>query len=67
LTKLVLPIKDGSSFEPANKKQNEGYNMLECKGPMLHINGLMFRSPSPKKTFSSRTTHIMMPWSYIVS
>jgi hypothetical protein len=70
-TKLVLPITGGSCSEPANKKQKkelrEGYNMLGCRDPSSSQNGPTSRSPSPRRTFSSRITLTMMLWSYLVS
>jgi hypothetical protein len=67
---VVLRIIGSSSSEPANKKRRrnhkEGYNMLECKDSSSNPSGLMYQSHSPRKTFSSRTTHIMMQWSYLV-
>jgi hypothetical protein len=69
-TKLVLSITGGSSSKPANKKQRkrykEGYNMLEYKDPSSNPNGHTFQSPFLRRTFSSRTTPIMMQWSYLV-
>jgi hypothetical protein len=60
----------GSSSDPANKKQKkrhkEGYNMLEYKDPSSNPNGHTFQSPSLRRTFNSRTTPIMMQWSYLM-
>jgi hypothetical protein len=68
--KLVLPITGGSSSEPTDKKQKkrhkEGYNMLEYKNPSSNPNGHTFQSPFLRRTFISRTTPIMMQWSYPV-
>jgi hypothetical protein len=40
--------------------------MLEYKGPSSNPNGHTFKSPSLRRTFSSRTNIIMMQWSYLV-
>jgi hypothetical protein len=47
------------------KKLNEVYSMLESKDPTSNPNGLTLSLPSPKRTFSSRTTHTMILWSYL--
>jgi hypothetical protein len=41
--------------------------MLGCRDPSSSQNGLTSQSPSPRRTFSSRITLIMMLWSYLVS
>jgi hypothetical protein len=48
------------------KKHREGYNMLGCKDPSSSPNGLIFQSPSLRKTFSLRITLTTMQWSYLV-
>jgi hypothetical protein len=40
--------------------------MSECKDPSSNPNGLMYQSHFLRKTFSSRITPIMMPWSSCV-
>jgi hypothetical protein len=40
--------------------------MLEYKDPSSNPNGHTFQSPSLRRTFSSRTTPIMMQWAYLV-
>jgi hypothetical protein len=41
--------------------------MLGCRDPSSSQNGLTSQSPSPRRTFSSKITLIMMLWSYLVS
>jgi hypothetical protein len=41
--------------------------MLGCRDPSSNQNGPISQSPSPRMTFSSKTTLIMMLWSYLVS
>jgi hypothetical protein len=40
--------------------------MLDWKDPSSKPSGPMYQSHSLRKTFSSRTTSIMMQWSYLV-
>jgi hypothetical protein len=48
------------------RKHRAGYKMLECKDPPSSPNSLMYQSHFLKKTFSSRITLTMTPWSYHV-
>jgi hypothetical protein len=41
--------------------------MLGYRDPSLSQNGPTFQSPSPRRTFSSKITLIMMLWLYLVS
>jgi hypothetical protein len=41
--------------------------MLGCRDPSSSQNGPTSQSPSPRRTFSSKITLIMMLWSYLVS
>jgi hypothetical protein len=41
--------------------------MLGCRDPSSSQNGPISQSPSPRRTFSSRITHTMMLWLYLVS
>jgi hypothetical protein len=41
--------------------------MLECRDPSSSPSGLIYQSPSPRKTFSSRIILTMMQWLYLVS
>jgi hypothetical protein len=41
--------------------------MLGCRDPSSSQNGPIFQSPSPRRTFSSKITLIMMLWSYLLS
>jgi hypothetical protein len=49
------------------RKHREGYIMLECKNPSSSLSGLIFQSPSLRKTFSLRIILTTMQWSYLVS
>jgi hypothetical protein len=49
------------------RKHKEECNMLGCKIPSSNPSGPTFQSPSPRRTFSSKITLTMMPWSYLVS
>jgi hypothetical protein len=40
--------------------------MLECSDPSSSPSGLTYQSPYTRRTFSSRTTLIMIQWSYCV-
>jgi hypothetical protein len=40
--------------------------MLDYKDPSLGPSGLIFQSPSLRKTFSLKITLTMMQWSYLV-
>jgi hypothetical protein len=40
--------------------------MFECSDPSSSPSGLTYQSPYPRRTFSSRTTLIMIQWSYCV-
>jgi hypothetical protein len=41
-------------------------NMLGCRDPSSSQNGPTSQSPSPRRTFSSRITLIMMLWSCVI-
>jgi hypothetical protein len=49
------------------RKHREGYNMLESKDPSSSPSGLIYQSPSPRKTFSSRIILTTMQWLYLIS
>jgi hypothetical protein len=72
-TKLVLSITGGLCSKPANKKQKKEAQRrvqhvgVQCRDPSSSQNGPTSQSPSPRRTFSSRITLIMMLWSYLVS
>jgi hypothetical protein len=69
-TKLVLPITGGASSEPAdNKQKKEAQRRVQhvgVQGPFIKSKWSTYQSPSPRRTFSSRTTPIMMQWSFLV-
>jgi hypothetical protein len=45
------------------RKHREGCNMLECKDPSSSPSGLIYQSPSPRRSFSSRIIPTTMQWS----
>ena len=67
---LYSPLReDQASNQPTRgrrMKPKEECKMYGFREPTTSRSGLISRSPSPKKIFSSRIIHIVMPWLYLV-